>query len=128
MFETVAPGVGRLGILFVNVFALGEPGGPWLLIDAGLPGSAGFVRRAVARRFGAEARPRGFFSPTATSITSARRARSPKAGMSLSSRAQFRRPTLPGGQTTRRATRRGAARWPRCPVPCPITATTSATA
>jgi glyoxylase-like metal-dependent hydrolase (beta-lactamase superfamily II) len=59
MFETVAPGVGRLGILFVNVFALGEPGGPWLLIDAGLPGSAGFIRRAVARRFGPEARPQG---------------------------------------------------------------------
>ena len=36
MFESVAPGVGRLGIVFVNVFALGEPGGPWLLIDAGL--------------------------------------------------------------------------------------------
>src|SRR5215211_4153389 len=61
MFETVAPGVGRLGILFVNVFALGEPGGPWLLIDAGLPCSAGFIRRAVARRFGPEARPQGIF-------------------------------------------------------------------
>ncbi len=57
MFEPVAPGVGRLGILFVNVFALGEPGGPWLLVDAGLPGSAGVIRRAVARRFGAAARP-----------------------------------------------------------------------
>jgi glyoxylase-like metal-dependent hydrolase (beta-lactamase superfamily II) len=57
MFEQVAPGVGRLGILFVNVFALGEPGGPWLLVDAGLPGSAGVIRRAVARRFGAAARP-----------------------------------------------------------------------
>lgn len=58
-FETVAPGVGRLGILFVNVFALGEPGGPWLLVDAGLTGSAGLIRRAVARRFGAGARPEG---------------------------------------------------------------------
>jgi glyoxylase-like metal-dependent hydrolase (beta-lactamase superfamily II) len=59
MFEPVAPGVGRLGILFVNVFALGEPGWPWLLVDAGLAGSAGFIRRAVARRFGAGARPEG---------------------------------------------------------------------
>jgi glyoxylase-like metal-dependent hydrolase (beta-lactamase superfamily II) len=57
MFEPVAPGVGRLGILFVNVLALGEPGGPWLLVDAGLPGSAGVIRRAVARRFGTGARP-----------------------------------------------------------------------
>ena len=57
MFEPVAPGVGRLGILFVNVLALGEPGGPWLLVDAGLPGSAGVIRRAVTRRFGTGARP-----------------------------------------------------------------------
>ena len=59
MFEPVAAGVGRLGILFVNVFALGEPGRPWLLVDAGLARSAGFIRRAVARRFGAGARPEG---------------------------------------------------------------------
>lgn len=30
VFEPVAPGVARLGIVFVNVFTLGEPGGPWL--------------------------------------------------------------------------------------------------
>src|SRR5215212_9213319 len=63
VFEAVAPGVGRLGILFVNVFALGEPvgepGRPWLLVDAGLAGSAGLVRRAVAERFGVGARPEG---------------------------------------------------------------------
>jgi glyoxylase-like metal-dependent hydrolase (beta-lactamase superfamily II) len=59
MFETAAPGVGRLGIVFVNVFALGEPGGPWLLVDAGLAGSSGLIRRAAARRFGAGARPEG---------------------------------------------------------------------
>jgi glyoxylase-like metal-dependent hydrolase (beta-lactamase superfamily II) len=59
MFESVAPGVGRLGVLFVNVFALGEPGRPWLLVDAGLVGSAGLVRRAVAGRFGAGAGPEG---------------------------------------------------------------------
>jgi glyoxylase-like metal-dependent hydrolase (beta-lactamase superfamily II) len=59
MFEPVAPGVGRLGILFVNVFALGEPGRPWLLLDAGLAGSGGLIRRAVAGRFGAGARPEG---------------------------------------------------------------------
>jgi glyoxylase-like metal-dependent hydrolase (beta-lactamase superfamily II) len=59
MFEAVAPGVGRLGILFVNVFALGEPGRPWLLVDAGLAGSGGLIRRAVAGRFGEGARPEG---------------------------------------------------------------------
>jgi glyoxylase-like metal-dependent hydrolase (beta-lactamase superfamily II) len=59
MFEPVAPGLGRLGILFVNVFALGESGQPWLLLDAGLAGSAGLVRRAIAGRFGTGARPEG---------------------------------------------------------------------
>ncbi len=59
MFEPVASGVARLGIVFVNVFALGEPGGPWLLVDAGLAGSATWIRRAVARRFGVGARPTG---------------------------------------------------------------------
>jgi glyoxylase-like metal-dependent hydrolase (beta-lactamase superfamily II) len=59
MFEPVAPGLGRLGILFVNVFALGEPGRPWLLVDAGLAGSGGLIRRAVAGRFGEGARPEG---------------------------------------------------------------------
>ena len=57
MFEPVAPGVARLGIVFVNVFALGEPGGPWLLVDAGLKGSAGYIRRVIERRFGDGSRP-----------------------------------------------------------------------
>ena len=50
--ESFAPGVARLGVVFVNVFAVGEPGGPWMLVDSGLAGSAGLIRRAVAERFG----------------------------------------------------------------------------
>ena len=57
MLEQVAPGVARLGIVFVNVFALGQPGGPWVLVDAGLKGSAGYIRRAMERRFGDGSRP-----------------------------------------------------------------------
>ena len=57
MFEPVAPGVARLGIVFVNVFALGEPGGPWVLVDAGLKGSAGYIRRAMEGRFGDGSQP-----------------------------------------------------------------------
>ncbi|MGI8747794.1 MAG: MBL fold metallo-hydrolase, partial [Deinococcus sp.] len=30
----------------------GEPGQPWVLLDAGTPGSAGMILRAAARRFG----------------------------------------------------------------------------
>jgi glyoxylase-like metal-dependent hydrolase (beta-lactamase superfamily II) len=55
LFEPVAPGLARLGIVFVNVYALGDPGGPWALIDAGLKGSEGFIRRAAEGRF--KARP-----------------------------------------------------------------------
>jgi glyoxylase-like metal-dependent hydrolase (beta-lactamase superfamily II) len=55
--EQVAPGVARLGIVFVNVFALGQPGGPWVLVDTGLKGSAGHIRRAMERRFGDVSRP-----------------------------------------------------------------------
>ena len=57
VFEPVAPGLARLGIVFVNVYALGEPEGPWVLVDAGLRGSEGYIRRAVEWRFGAGARP-----------------------------------------------------------------------
>ena len=39
MFEPVVLGLARLGIVFVNVYALGEPGHPWVLVDAGLRGS-----------------------------------------------------------------------------------------
>jgi len=59
LFEPVAPGLARLGILFVNVYALGEPGGPWVLVDAGLSGSAGPIRRAAEERFGARRPPEG---------------------------------------------------------------------
>jgi glyoxylase-like metal-dependent hydrolase (beta-lactamase superfamily II) len=57
VFEPVTPGLARLGIVFVNVYALGEPGGPWVLVDAGLRGSEGYIRRAAEGRFGARARP-----------------------------------------------------------------------
>src|SRR5215212_8687676 len=55
VFEPVVPGLERLGIVFINVYALGEPGGPWVLVDAGLRGSAGYIRRAVEGRFGTQA-------------------------------------------------------------------------
>jgi glyoxylase-like metal-dependent hydrolase (beta-lactamase superfamily II) len=57
LFESVVPGLARLGIVFVNVYALGEPGGPWVLVDAGPKGSGDYIRRAAGRRFGPRARP-----------------------------------------------------------------------
>lgn len=46
----------RLGI--VNVVYLGEPGtADWVLVDAGIPGTARFIRKAVGERFGDHAKP-----------------------------------------------------------------------
>jgi glyoxylase-like metal-dependent hydrolase (beta-lactamase superfamily II) len=53
--DAVATGVVGLRILFVNVFAVtGEAG--WTLIDAGLHGSAGYIKRWARRHFD-EAKP-----------------------------------------------------------------------
>lgn len=52
-FEAIATGVARLEIGFVNVYAVGQPGGPWVLVDTGLPRAGALVRRAARQRFGA---------------------------------------------------------------------------
>ncbi len=46
----------RLAI--VNVVFFGEPGGPWVLVDAGVPGSASFIASAAESRFGPDNAPR----------------------------------------------------------------------
>jgi len=55
----VASDVAGLKIVFVNVFFIGEPGAgnPWVLVDAGLQGSAGKIRQEAERLFGPGARP-----------------------------------------------------------------------
>lgn len=56
--QTTAPDLAyqRLGI--VNVVYVGAPDtGDWVLVDAGIPGSAGFIRRAAEQRFGDRDRP-----------------------------------------------------------------------
>jgi glyoxylase-like metal-dependent hydrolase (beta-lactamase superfamily II) len=53
----IAPDVAWLPVSFVNVYFVGQPGGAWTLIDAGLPGRASQISRAAAARFGAGSRP-----------------------------------------------------------------------
>ncbi len=56
----VAPQVGYLQNLIVNVCFVGEPGATgdsWVLVDAGLPLSAQKIRQAAEQRFGAGTRP-----------------------------------------------------------------------
>ncbi|HKH71920.1 MAG TPA: MBL fold metallo-hydrolase [Vicinamibacterales bacterium] len=49
--EAIAPGVVGLRVLFANVFALSSETG-WMLIDAGLNGSAAWIRRWASKHFG----------------------------------------------------------------------------
>ena len=56
----VTPDLLCLRTAMVNVFLYGPLGAgdrEWVLIDAGIPGSAARIERAAARRFGPEARP-----------------------------------------------------------------------
>ena len=46
LLEQVAPGVMRLDMALVNAYLVGTPGGPWALVDTGLP----FRRRSPAGR------------------------------------------------------------------------------
>jgi glyoxylase-like metal-dependent hydrolase (beta-lactamase superfamily II) len=59
--EQVAPGVLRLRTLFVNLFFVSDqPGeiGSWWLVDAGLHGTAGLIRRTAEECFGTGTYPR----------------------------------------------------------------------
>jgi glyoxylase-like metal-dependent hydrolase (beta-lactamase superfamily II) len=47
----IAPGLTGLRVVMVNVYAIAAEDGTWTLIDAGLPLSAGRIRRWAERRF-----------------------------------------------------------------------------
>ncbi len=55
--EELTPGVARLKTLIANIYLVGDPGAPWVLVDTGTPGNAARIRKAAAERFGPEARP-----------------------------------------------------------------------
>lgn len=55
--DHIAPGVSGLRILFVNVFAITGRDGGWVLVDAGVPFSAGRIKKWAANKFGAGSRP-----------------------------------------------------------------------
>jgi glyoxylase-like metal-dependent hydrolase (beta-lactamase superfamily II) len=50
--EYVAEDVAYLTIGFVNVYFIGAPGSPWVLVDTGLPRTAAFTMQAAAELFG----------------------------------------------------------------------------
>jgi glyoxylase-like metal-dependent hydrolase (beta-lactamase superfamily II) len=56
----VAPDVAYQRLAIVNAVYVGHPDAgsqQWFLVDTGIPGSAPFIRRAAAARFGSAARP-----------------------------------------------------------------------
>lgn len=58
--EEVRPDLAFKRLAIVNVLFFGLPGAGdrnWVLIDAGIPSTAGVIKRAAAKRFGASARP-----------------------------------------------------------------------
>src|SRR5579871_5990284 len=55
--EEITPGVARLRTLIANIYFVGSPGGPWVLVDSGTAGNAARIRDAAEERFGREARP-----------------------------------------------------------------------
>ena len=57
-FQTVAFGVSRMRTIFVNLYAVETSDGGFVLVDTGMAGTAPLVMHAIARRFGAAAKPR----------------------------------------------------------------------
>jgi glyoxylase-like metal-dependent hydrolase (beta-lactamase superfamily II) len=56
----VAPGIKGIRVVFVNLYFLSDndtSGGPWLLVDAGLWGSAGRIKKLAEERFGKGTKP-----------------------------------------------------------------------
>jgi len=68
--ERIAAGLTGLRILFVNVFGLTTDDGGWVLVDAGIPYSAGRIKRWVSDQFGTPPRfillSHGHFDHTGT--------------------------------------------------------------
>ncbi len=48
----IAPGVARLPITIANVYFIGAPGAPWVLVDTGVPGKADTIQDAAEERYG----------------------------------------------------------------------------
>ncbi len=55
--QEIAPNVAVLPLSIENVYFVGAPGRPWVLVDAGTPGNAARIQAAARARFGPNARP-----------------------------------------------------------------------
>lgn len=55
--QEIVTGVAYLPLSIENVYFVGEPGRPWVLVDTGTPGMAARILAAAAERYGDQARP-----------------------------------------------------------------------
>jgi glyoxylase-like metal-dependent hydrolase (beta-lactamase superfamily II) len=55
--KELAPGLAWLSLGFVNLYFVGEPEGPWILVDTGIPAARSRIIRAAAARFGKNSKP-----------------------------------------------------------------------
>jgi glyoxylase-like metal-dependent hydrolase (beta-lactamase superfamily II) len=55
--KEIAPDVFRLRVSIANVYLIGPPEGPWVLVDTATPGHAEQIREAAESLYGAAARP-----------------------------------------------------------------------
>jgi len=55
--QDIAPGIACLPVYIVNVYFVGEPGQPWVVVDTGTPGSTRKILAAAEARYGKDARP-----------------------------------------------------------------------
>src|SRR3982751_1934819 len=53
----IASGVFYVPDVMSNVYMIGSPGAPWLLVDAGIRGTGPWIKRAASRAFGQGSRP-----------------------------------------------------------------------
>jgi Zn-dependent hydrolases, including glyoxylases len=53
----IAPGVLQIEFNIGNVYLVGEPGEPWVVVDTSMPGHFEQVRNVASGRFGADSRP-----------------------------------------------------------------------
>ena len=56
-FVDVTTGVGRLSVVFVNLYTIDLPQGGWMLVDTGVPFSGWYVQKALDARYGPGAKP-----------------------------------------------------------------------
>ncbi len=55
--QTIAPNVTHLNLLASNAYLVGEKGGPWVVVDSGMPGNFEKIKAAAEEMYGSGARP-----------------------------------------------------------------------